>query len=395
MPSPYLTHTQTDIKTTSFLWSRKTTYIIYKTAPPLASPVQSHHAPHTPIKKMKFQIIIPRPTSASSSRLPSPKPQPLPTAAAAARPATIIAKRPRGRPPRKLRSNQEKLEAIARHLHAEYKWSLKDVIKHFVVDEQEREEGDTSSASAITTATTGTRTQQQHQQGRVGALIDAIWGQPEVLRELEAHPAFPQSLRKRRGTEEGDVSAGGSAEDDENEGEGDHSGSRSAEEDENEEGDEMSVESGREAIAEDENEGEMSVEVSAEDGNEGQMSLEASAEDENEREVLVASAEEENEGEMSMEASAEEENEGEISVEGSAEDENDGHLSVEASAEDENEAEAISGSTQDVVSAEEENLPTSGHSYSTQDEEEVPSPPSKFRMYIATNQTNIGHYREI
>lgn len=349
---------------------------------------------------MKFQIIIPRPTSASSSRLHSSKPQPLPTVAAAARPATIIAKRPRGRPPRKLRSNQEKLEAIARHLHAEYKWSLKDVIKHFVVDEQEREEGDTSTTSAITTATiTGTRTQQQHQQGRVGALIDAIWGQPEVLRELEAHPAFPQSFRKRRDsdhTKERDVSADDSTKNNENEGEGDHSGSRSAEEDENEEGDEMSVESGREAIAEDENEGEMSVEVSAEDGNEGQMSLKASAKDESKGEMSVeASAEEENEGEMSMEASAEEENKGEISVEASAEDENDGHLSVEASAEDENEAEAISGSTQDVVSAEEENPPTSGHSYSTQDEEEVPSPPSKFRMYIATNQTNIGHYRNL
>ena len=347
---------------------------------------------------MKFQIIIPPPTSAFSSRLHPSKPQPLPAAAAAARPATIIAKRPRGRPPRKLRSNQEKLEAIARHLHAEYKWSLKDVIKHFVVDEPEREEGDTSTTSAITTATrTGTRTPQQHQQGRVGALIDAIWGQPEVLQELESHPAFPQSYRRRRGSdysEEGDVAAGGSAEDDENEGEGSESGSRSAEEDENEEGDEMSVDSGREAIAEDENEGEMSV-ASAEDENEGQMSLEASAGEENEREMSVARAKDENEGDMSVEASAKDENEGEISVEASAEDGNEGHLSVEASGEDGNEAEAICGSTQDVVSAEEENPPTSGHSYSTQDEEEVPSPASKFRVYTPMNQTNTAHYRNL
>lgn len=371
---------------------------------------------------MKFQIIIPPTTSASSSRLHPSKPQPLPTAAAAARPATIIAKRPRGRPPRKLRSKEEKLDAIARHLHVEYKWSLKDVIKHFVVDEPEREEGDTSTSSAITT-TTRTRKQQQQQQGRVGALIDAIWGQPEVLRELQAHPAFPQSFRKRRGSghTEGDVSAGGIAEDDENEGEGNESGSRSAEEDETEEGDEMSVDSGQEASADDQNGGEMSVGASAEDENggetsvasaedenEGEMSLEASAEDENERKMSVTSAKDENDGEMSVEASsedgnegetsveasAEDENEGEMSVEASAENENQGHLSVEASAEDQNEAEAISGSTQDVVSPE-ENPPTSGHSYSTQDEEEVPSPPSKLRMYIPTNQTNIPHYRNL
>lgn len=125
------------------------------------------------------------------------------------------------------------------------------------------------------------------------ALIDAIWGQPEVLRELEAHPAFPP-LERRRGSddiEEGEVSVSGSAE-------------------------------------EDENEGEMSVNASAEDENEGK---EASAEGENERE-----------------------------------------MSVGASADDADGREGISGVAQDVMSAEEGNPPTSGHSYSTQEEEEVP-----------------------
>lgn len=295
---------------------------------------------------MHFEIVIPARASASSSRLQTPKPQPPPAATGAARPATIIAKRPRGRPPRKVTSNQDKLNAIARHLHAEYKWSLKDVIRHMVVDEPGNG-GDTS----ITTTT------QQQQEARVGALIEAIWGQPEVLSELEAHPKFPASRGKKLDNNDTE----------------DRDGNGSAEEaDENEERDEMSVDSGREATIEDENEGDMSVEASAEVQNKGKMSVEASADDENG---------------------------GEISVDASAKDDNVGGISMEASVEDEFEREEISGSTQEVASAEEENPPTSGQSYSTPEEEEVPtisfpflfpfvSPPPRYHTFIQI-YTNI------
>lgn len=151
--------------------------------------------------------------------------------------------------------------------------------------------------------TSTTTTTQQQQEARVGALIEAIWGQPEVLSELEAHPKFPASWGRKvvnNDTEERD--GNGSA----------------GEEDENEEGDE-------------------------------------------------------NEGAMSVKASAEVQNKGEISVDASAKDENREGIFVDASAEDESEREEISGSTQDIASAEEENPPTSGHSYSTQEEEEVPT----------------------
>lgn len=269
---------------------------------------------------MRFEIVIPSPASASSSRLQNPKPQPIP-AARAARPANIIAKRLRGRPPRKVISNQEKLNAIARHLHAEYRWSLKDVVWHIVVDEPGKG-GDKS----ITT------TSQQQQEARVGALIEAIWGQPEVLSGLEAHPKFPASRgRKLDNNDTKERDGNGSAEEEE-------------EEDEDEEGEKMSDGNSREATIEDENEGDMSVEASAEVQNKREMSDEASAEGEN------------NDG---------------ISVVVNANDGIDEGISMDASAEDESEREEISGSTQDVASAEEENPPTSGHSYSTQEEEEV------------------------
>lgn len=175
-----------------------------------------------------------------------------------------------------------------------------------------------------------TTTTQQQQEARVGALIEAIWGQPEVLSELEAHPKFPASWGRKLDNDTEERDGNGSA----------------GEEHENEEGEEMSVDSGREATIEDENEGDMSLE---------------------------ASAEVQDKGEMSMEASAEDGNEAEISVDASAKDQNVGVISMDASAEDESEREKISGSTQDVASVEEENPPTSGHSYSTQEEEEVPT----------------------
>lgn len=216
-----------------------------------------------------------------------------------------------------------------------------------MVDEPE-EEGDASTTSAITTTTT-TSTHQKQQQSRVGALIDAIWGQPEVLRELEAHPAFHTSLRRPGidDSEEGDVAVSRRAEEVENRGGGGVSSTGSAEEDEDEEGDEMSVDNRREA--------------SAEDVNEGQMSMEAGAANEDEKE-------------MPVEASAEDQNEKKMSVAGSAEDEID--------------AEAISGSARDAVSAEEENPPISGHSYSTPEEEEgVPTTP--FHFHLPSNYNYI------
>lgn len=193
-----------------------------------------------------------------------------------------------------------------------------------VVDEPGKG-GDTS----ITTAS------QQQQEARVGALIEAIWGQPEVLSELEAHPKFPASWGRKldsNDTKERDGSG------------------RAEEEDENEEGEEMSDGNSREATIDDENEGDMSVE---------------------------ASAEVQDKKGMSDEASAEGENDGGISVVVSAKDEMDGGISMDAS-------------------AEEENPPTSGHSYSTQEEEEVPniSFPFLFR-FVSTPPNYIHPYKYI
>lgn len=192
-----------------------------------------------------------------------------------------------------------------------------------VVDEPGKG-GDTS----ITTAS------QQQQEARVGALIEAVWGQPEVLSELEAHPKFLASWGRKLDNNDNK--------------ERDGSG-RAEEEDENEEGEDMSDGNSREATVEDQNEGDMSVE---------------------------ASAEVQNKRRISDEASAEGENDGEISVVVSAKDEIDGRIPMDPS-------------------AEEENPPTSGHSYSTQ-EEEVPtiSFPFLFR-FVFTPPNYIHPYKYI
>ena len=68
-------------------------------------------------------------------------------------------------------TSRQKADKILRWMHQEYRWTIKDLIRSMVFDDPERLYDPTAHA-------------------RSGKLIEAIWGETDILQKLQEHPSF-------------------------------------------------------------------------------------------------------------------------------------------------------------------------------------------------------------
>src|SRR5947209_4099010 len=66
---------------------------------------------------------------------------------------------------------RQEADKILRWMHQEYRWTIKDLIRSMVFDDPERLYDPTAHA-------------------RSGKLIEAIWGETDILQKLQEHPSF-------------------------------------------------------------------------------------------------------------------------------------------------------------------------------------------------------------
>src|SRR2546430_838930 len=74
-------------------------------------------------------------------------------------------------------TSRQKADKILRWMHQEYRWTIKDLIRSMVFDAPECLYEPTAHA-------------------RSGKLIEAIWGETDILQKLQEHPSFKRCQNK-------------------------------------------------------------------------------------------------------------------------------------------------------------------------------------------------------